>query len=188
MTLDDYINLKSRVETLMKIVDLSASGGENPISSDEEKNDLEYRKQQLQRLMNEVVDIEEMNTGIFIMDLGLNEFRLDLLEYMKGNQDIAYTPYGMHAIVGSTDMAPRGVIYVLKNLSNGVNVHSQNRLHPFNRVYLSETGEVVCNHLSPKKMLDLMRYLCKGKSEPIREIYRSFNQETHDGRNEATLY
>jgi len=181
MDLDDYINLKSRVETRMKIVDLSAGGGENPIS-DEEKNDLEYRKQQLQRLMNEVVDIEEMNTGISIMDLGLNEFRLDLLEYMKGNQDIAYTPYGMHAIVGSTDMAPKGVIYVLKNLSNGVNVNSQNRLHPFYMVYLSENGEVVCNHLSPKKMLDLIRYLCKGKSEPIRELCRSFNQETRDGR------
>jgi len=31
-------------------------------------------------------------------------------------------------------------------------------------------------------MLDLIRYLCKGKSEPIRELCRSFNQETRDGR------
>lgn len=82
ITLDEYINLKSRVETRMKIVDMTATGDDN-ILSDEEKHDLEYRKAQLKRLQEEVVDIEEMSTGISIMDLGLNEFRMDLLEYIN---------------------------------------------------------------------------------------------------------
>ena len=179
--LDDYINLKARVETRMKISVMTSTGDDNPISA-EEKGDLEYRKQQLQRLMDEVVDIEEMGNGISIMDMGLNEFRLDLLEYMKNNPDIAHTPFGMHAVVGSTPDATEGVIYILKNLSNGVNINSQNRLHPFYMVYISDNKEVVANHLAPKKMLDLIRYMCKGKSEPILELCRDFNKATKDGR------
>jgi len=181
VSLDDYINLKARVETRMKISVMTSTGDDNPISA-EEKGDLEYRKQQLQRLMDEVVDIEEMGSGISIMDMGLNEFRLDLLDYMKSNPDIAHTPYGMHAVVSSSTDAPEGVIYILKNLSNSVNINNQNRLHPFYMVYISNIGEVICNHLAPKKMLDLIRYMCKGKSEPLLELCRDFNKSTKDGR------
>lgn len=186
VTLDEYINLKARVETRMKIVDMTATGDDN-LLSDEEKTDLEYRKAQLKRLQEEVVDIEEMSTGISIMDLGLNEFRLDLLEYMKQHPDIENAPHGLHAVTAATDDMPAGVIYVLKNRSNSVNIGNQNRLHPFYMVYISESGEVICDHLSPKQMLDKMRFLCKGKTEPIPDLYRQFNRETHDGRDMSAL-
>ena len=182
VTLDEYIDLKSKVETRMKIVDMTATGDDN-IISDEEKTDLEYRKSQLKRLKEEVVDIEEMSSGISIMDLGLNEFRLDLLEYIKHNPDIDKAPFGLHSVARASEDAPAGVIYVLKNRSNSVNIDNQNRLHPFYMVYISNDGEVICDHLSPKEMLDKMRYLCKGKIEPIPELYRAFNKETRDGRN-----
>jgi ERCC4-related helicase len=97
MTLDEYINLKGRVEARMKVTVLTATGDGNLLSP-EEKGDLEYRKQQLKHLQEEVVNIEDMDTGINIMDLGLNEFRLDLLDYMKDNPDIAHTPFGMSAV------------------------------------------------------------------------------------------
>lgn len=181
VTLDEYIDLKAKVETRMKIVDMTATGDDN-ILSDEEKTDLEYRKAQLKRLQEEVVDIEDMSSGISIMDLGLNEFRLDLLEYIKHHPDIDKTPYGLHSVVPSTQDSPAGVVYVLKNRSNSVNIDNQNRLHPFYMVYISNDGEVVCDHLSPKAMLDKMRFLCKGKTEPIAEVYREFNKETRDGR------
>jgi SNF2 family DNA or RNA helicase len=182
LTLDDYINLKSRVETRMKISVMTSTGDDNPIS-DEEKGDLEYRKQQLQRLMDEVVDIEDMTNGISIMDLGLNEFRLDLLEYMKDNPDVQSAPFGLHAVVGSKGAdTPKGVFYVLKNISKSVNIDNQNRLHPFYMVYISDNEDIICNHLSPKKTLDLMRYLCKGNSEPLLKLCSDFNKETQDGR------
>lgn len=181
LELDDYIQLKARVETRMKITVMSSTGDDNLIS-EEEKGDLEYRKQQLKRLMNEVVDIEEMGNGISIMDMGLNEFRLDLLEYMKQHPDVSYTPFGMHAVVPSGDDSPSGVLFVLKNISKGVDVNNQNRLHPFYMVYISQAGEVVCNHLAPKRMLDLFRLMCKGVSEPIKELYTQFNRETNEGR------
>ena len=182
VTLDEYIDLKAKVETRMKIVDMTATGDDN-LLSDEEKTDLEYRKAQLKRLQEEVVDIEDMSTGISIMDLGLNEFRMDLLEYIKNHPDIDKVPFGLHSVAAASEETPAGVIYVLKNRSNSVNIDNQNRLHPFYMVYISNDGEVICDHLSPKQMLDKMRFLCKGKTEPIPELYRQFNKETRDGRN-----
>ena len=182
VTLDEYLNLKAKVETRMKIVDMTATGDDN-LLSDEEKTDLEYRKAQLKRLQDEVVDIEDMTTGISIMDLGLNEFRLDLLDYIKLHPDIDKAPFGLSAVAPAGEDTPAGVIYVLKNRSNSVNIDNQNRLHPFYMVYISDEGEVICDHLSPKNMLDKMRFLCKGKTEPIPELYKQFNKETNNGKN-----
>lgn len=181
VTLDEYINLKAKVETRMKIVDMTATGDDN-LLSDEEKIDLEYRKSQLKRLQEEVVDIEDMSTGVSIMDLGLNEFRLDLLDYVKNHPDIEKAPFGLHSVVPASDDMPAGIVFVLKNRSDSINIDKQNRLHPFYMVYIKEDGEVECDHLSPKDLLDKMRYLCKGKTQPIPAVYKAFNEETKDGR------
>ena len=182
ITLDEYINLKSKVETRMKIVDMTATGDDN-LLSDEEKHDLEYRKAQLKRLQEEVVDIEEMSSGISIMDLGLNEFRLDLLDYIKQHPELEHTPMGLHAVAPASADCPPGVIYVLKNRAQSINIDNKNRLHPFYMVYISEDGEVVCDYLQPKKLLDTMRYVCRGQNKPIEKLYHRFNEETDDGRN-----
>lgn len=186
VTLDSYIELKAKVETRMKIVDMTATGDDN-ILSDEEKTDLEYRKAQLKRLQDEVVDIEDMSSGISIMDLGLNEFRLDLLEYIKTHPELEKTPLGLNAVAKSTADAPKGVIFVLKNRTNSINIDNQNRLHPFYMVYIADDGRVICDHLSPKDMLDKMRLICKGKTEPIPEVYVPFNKETKDGKDMKKL-
>lgn len=181
MTLDDYIQLKDRVETRMKVTIMTATGDDDPINQDN-SGELEYRRKQLERLQNEVVDIEEMNSGITIMDLGLNEFRLDLLDYVKNDDSCNKAPHGLHAVVPSSKECPPGVIYVLKNVNTNVNIDKQNRLHPFYMVYLQDDGSVVCHHLAPKKLLDTMRLLCKGKNEPLKTLCREFNKETRDGK------
>ncbi len=182
VTLDDYIDLKGRVEARMKVSVLTSTGDDNPISP-EEKGDLEYRREQLKRLQSEVVDIEEMNTGVSIMDLGLNEFRLDLLSYIKDNPDIEHSPFGLHAVVPATDDNPPGVVYVLKNRNNSVNIDHKIRLHPFYMVYISEQKDIIINHLSPKELLDRMRHMCKGKDTPDMDVCRVFNRLTRDGKN-----
>lgn len=186
LTLDDYINLKSRVETRMKITVMTSTGDDDLINP-EEQGDLEYRKAQLKRLQEEVVDIEDMSDGISIMDLGLNEFRLDLLDYMKHNGDIDKKPRGLHAVVPATEELPEGVIFVLKNINNSVNVDNRNRIHPFYMVYIAAGGEIICDYLNPKKLLDDVRLLCRGQSKPIVEVYERFNRETDDGRNMADM-
>ena len=184
MELDQYIELKGRVENRMKATVLTSTGNENILqsSSESEKDDLEYRKKQLQKLQHEVVDIEDMDTGINIMDLGLNEFRLDLLAYVKENPDVEHAPCGMDAVVAHSNMAKPGVIYILKNRSNDVNIDHKNLLHPFYMVYIGEDGEVICDHLHPKKLLDTMRHLCRGKSSPDKALCQQLNRETQDGR------
>lgn len=186
MDLDEYINLKSRVETRMKI-SIMTSTGDDDLINPEEKGDLEYRKQQLKRLQEEVVDIEDMSSGVSIMDLGLNEFRLDLLEYVKGHEDLEKKPKGLHAVVPATEELPEGVIFVLKNINNSVNIDNQNRIHPFYMVYIGSDGEVICDYLNPKKLLDDIRLLCRGKKEPIKELCQRFNEETDDGRDMSDM-
>ncbi|WP_330617579.1 helicase-related protein [Pseudobutyrivibrio sp.] len=186
MDLDEYINLKSRVETRMKISIMTSTGDDNLISP-EEKGDLEYRRAQLKRLQEEVVDIEDMSTGISIMDLGLNEFRLDLLEYVKTHQDLEKKPKGLHAVVRASEENPEGVIFVLRNVNNSVNIDNQNRIHPFYMVYIASDGEVVCDYLNPKHLLDTMRLLCRGQSEPLKELCAKFNEETNDGKDMAEI-
>jgi len=186
MDLDEYINLKGRVETRMKISIMSSTGDDDLINA-EEKGDLEYRKQQLKRLQEEVVDIEDMSTGISIMDLGLNEFRLDLLEYIKTHGDMDTKPKGLHAVVQSSEELPQGVIFVLKNVNNSVNIDNQNRIHPFYMVYIGMDGEIICDYLNPKQLLDDIRLLCRGKKEPIVDLCQKFNEETNDGKDMQEL-
>ena len=181
MELDDYIKLKGRVESRMKATVLTATGDDNLLSTNE-KGDLEYRRNQLRQLQESVVDIEEMDTGINIMDLGLNEFRLDLLSYMKEHPDIEHAPMGMSAVVESSSLIKPGVIFILKNRSNAVNIDRKNLLHPFYMVYLSDQGEVICDHLHPKQLLDAMRHACKNKTEHDPVLCVALNKETADGR------
>ena len=182
MELDEYIKLRNRVEGRMKIVDITGGGHDNVINPEDEP-DLEYRKQQLEKLQHEVVDLEEMGTGISIMDLGLNEFRLDLLDYLKENTDIEHTPFGMNAVIQATKEMPAGVIYILKNINKSTNINNMNRLHPFYMVYIKDDGEVVFDHLHPKELLDKLRFSCKGKTTPDKRVYDIFNTKTQDGRN-----
>lgn len=186
MDLDEYINLKGRVETRMKI-SIMTSTGDDDLINPEEKGDLEYRKEQLKRLQEEVVDIEDMSNGISIVDLGLNEFRLDLLEYVKNHDDLDKKPKGLHAVVPATSELPEGVIFILRNVNNGVNIDNQNRIHPFYMVYIEIDGEVICDYLNPKKMLDDIRLFCRGKSESIKDLCQRFNEETDDGRNMSAM-
>ena len=186
LTLDEYINLKNRVETRMKISIMTSTGDDDLINV-EEKGDLQYRKQQLKRLQEEVVDIEDMSSGISIMDLGLNEFRLDLLEYTKTHIDLDKKPFGLHAVVSANEEMPEGTLFVLKNINNSVNIDNQNRIHPFYMVYIGVNGEIVCDYLNPERLLDTMRLLCRGKDIAINDLCCKFNAETNDGRDMSEM-
>lgn len=183
LDLDEYINLKSRVETRMRISVMTSTGDDDLINQ-EEKGDLEYRRSQLKRLQEEVVDLEDMTSGISIMDLGLNEFRMDLLAYMKEHGDIDHSPFGIHAVVKGEKP---GVIFVLKNVNEHINIENQNRLHPFYMVYVGMDGEVITNHLQPKDTLDIMRHLAKGKNAPDKPLCEQFNKATNNGKNMAKV-
>ena len=183
ISLDEYINLKERVENRMVIADVTATGDDNVLTA--KSSDIAYRKEQLKRLQDEVIELEDVKAGISITDLGLNDFRMDLLNYVKANGELDNVPFGMHAIVPAqpdVGLLP-GVIFALKNIHDSVNVNQQNRLHPYYLVYIGNDGEVIADHTEVKRLLDLIRSSCKGKDEPIRALCQLFNERTQDGRN-----
>ena len=125
-----------------------------------------------------------MDSGIAITDLGLNDFRMDLVNYIKNNEGIKNSPTGMHTVV-SADLSlgiKQGIIYVLKNINSNVNIDNTNQLHPFYLVYIDMQGNVLCNHLNVKKTLDILRSICRGKTTTIKKMYELFNAETNEGK------
>ena len=181
-SLDEYINLNSRVESRMALVDATATGDDNLIES--EQADLDYRKDQLQKLKDgELQDLEDVDGTITITDLGLNEFRMDMVSYIKEHGEPKNVPHGLYALIEHDDSIgiPKGVIYVLKNKNPDVNINKQNRLHPYYLVYLDEDGNVIHNHMEVKQILDIIRKCSKHKDKPIARLCQSFNKETKDG-------
>lgn len=185
ISLDEYINLKERVENRMVISDLTSTGDDNVLTA--QANDVAYRKEQLKRLQEEVIDLEDVKSGISITDLGLNEFRMDLLNYLKTHPDITHLPNGLHTVVAADPargLIP-GVIFALRNRHAGVNIDQQNRLHPYYLIYMADNGDVAINHLQAKPLLDRIRAACKGKESADEMACQLFNQVTQDGRKMA---
>lgn len=178
VTLDAYINLKQRVENRMLISNMASTGDDNILNTDEK--DLEYRKIQLQKLQDEVIDLEDLREGVSITDLGLNDFRIDLSNYIKISGELTNIPEGLHAVVKATEVLLPGVVFVLKNVNSSVNINKLNRLHPYYLVYIKKSGELLFNHVDSKKILDAVRMLCKGKSEPITDLCKELSLETDE--------
>ena len=176
--LDEYIKLKARVEERMRITVMTSTGDDDYINADE-TGDLEYRRQQLEQMRDEVVDLEDVSGGVSITDLGLNEFRMDLVGYYRDNPDIDRLPSGINAVVEGDEP---GVIFVLRNVNSKIDRDGANHLHPFYVVRMGSDGSVTHGHLEPKAVLDDMRMLCRGKSEPDMALCRAYNRETKNGR------
>ena len=178
--LDEYIDLKRRVQSRMGLVSITSTG-ENVLTNTD--TDLEYRQKQLQELHDHVIDLEDMNTGVSITDLGLSEFQLDLRDLNKKYGGADSMPHGINAIVKSRgDDTPSGVIFVLRNVNDGVNIDKQNRLHPYYLVYIGDDGQIIANHLQPKDLLDKMRYLCRDNDQIYEQGVAEWKRETDDGR------
>ena len=176
ISLDEYINLNDRVMGRMTIVDATGTADDNPIS--EEQLNADYRKVQLKKLQDgELQDLDDVDGSISITDLGLNDFRMDMTEYIKEKGEPKYVPKGMHAVVKAIESLgiEKGVVNVLKNTINEVNIKKQNKLHPFYIVYVKEDGENKFNHLEVKNILDVLRASCKNIYEPILVVCNRFN-------------
>jgi hypothetical protein len=182
ISLDEYINLKERVENRMIIADVTATGDDNPLSI--QNHEVAYRKEQLRRLQEEVIEMEDTKTGVSITDLGLNDFRMDLLNHAKNDKALPSVPNGMHAVVPENLALglAAGVIFTLRNLNHDIRISQSNRLHPYYLVYISRDGNIINNHSEVKRLLDLARSACKGQQQPVIDACARFNEITNDGR------
>lgn len=187
--LDEYINLQQRVKGRMVLLDVSATGEENVIENNpsKEMKDLEYRKKQLKKLQNEVVDLEDISGAISITDLTFNDFKIELMEYMKTKRKtLDEAPNGMYAVAkiddSISDIVKPGVIFTLRQVKGKEQSKEQNPLFPYYMVYITDDGEVQLSFLHAKKILDYYKKLCSGKDDVLKELVEEFNKETDDGR------
>ena len=181
ISLDEYINLKERVENRMVIADLAATADDNVLT--QQSSDAAFRKDQLRKLQDEVIELEDVRTGVSITDLGLNDFRMDLLGYVKKSGDLKTAPKGLHAVVPARPDAGLhpGVIFVLRNIDADESLNRGNRLHPYYLVYLDDAGNVIADHTEVKLLLDLIRVGCRTQTEPVADVCRIFNDATLEG-------
>ncbi len=181
ISLDEYINLKERVESRMVIADLAGTADDNVLTL--EDSDASFRKEQLRKLQDEVIELEDVRTGVSITDLGLNDFRMDLLGYLKEYGDLATAPKGLHAVIPSDPakgLHP-GVLFALHNVNADENINRGNRLHPHYLVYLDNQGNVIADHTEAKHLLDLIRTGCRPYDEPVTDVTHIFNDTTREG-------
>lgn len=184
MELDEYINLEARVSGRMVLLDISATGEENVIEDNGEMNDLDYRRKQLQQMQNEVVDLEDVHGGISITDFTFNDFKMDLMEYLKEHEGILeQTPTGIHAVtkVNIEDL-PEGVIFCLKQRKKNKKEEHHNPIDPYFLTYVSSEGELVLSFTQSKKILDVYQKLSSSETEVFVDLVNDFKKETKQGK------
>ena len=206
--LDKYIDLKIRVETRMALVDLAATADDNLLTNDQVEEliseDLKYRNRQLKKLKEEVLDIEDSGDSISLTDLTLDDFRIELLNFLKGNEErLRDAPEGLYAVVPSPghamgnkqydafspavkEVIKPGVILCLRERVQGDEEQQKakekiNVTAPYFLVYVREDGTVRFSFTQPKQTLEVFRLLCQGRSEAYEELCALFNTETTDG-------
>ncbi|MCX7997694.1 MAG: helicase-related protein [Leptospiraceae bacterium] len=201
--LNKYINLKERVEARMALVDLTATANDNLLSPDFEdtiQTELNHRDKQLLRLKEEVLDLEEIDENPSMTDFNLDNFRQDLLNYLKSRErELLKSPLGMFAHVPSPiegfshlidysaiaevykQNTPSGVIFCLKRKDVPEKISLKNPLSPYFLVYVTRNGEIQFSYTKVKQILEIYRYLCLHVEKPFDELCNLFNQRTNNG-------
>lgn len=189
MELDEYINLVGRVKNRMTIMDISSTGEENVIvENSNEMKDLEYRRKQLEKLQKQVIDLEEVNGTISLTDFTMDDFRMDLINYMNCNgEEVKLAPFGLFSITTNQNEKLKeeiqpGVVFCLKQIDNFSEQHERNALHPYYLVYVKENGEILHSYVHVKKILDIYRSLCFKNDQVAKELYDVFYRETDNGK------
>ncbi|MDM8518560.1 helicase-related protein [Anaerolineales bacterium HSG6] len=187
--LNKYINLKNRVEARMALVDIAATMEDDLLRPDDVEpaitDELDYRSQQLLRLKDEMLDMEDFNETVALTDFTLDDFRVELAKYIEANRQILQdAPLGLYTVVpthsGFSQIAP-GVIYCLKQKGNTSGNETVNPLQPYFLVYIRDDGVVRYTFAHPKQILEIYRILCAEKITPYEKLCNLFDRETKNG-------
>lgn len=190
MALDAYIRLEARVRGRMILLNSSATGEDDIINETEKDvmNDIEYRKNQLVKLQEEVVDLEDMSGNISITDMTMNDFKMDLMEYLRDHKaELETAPLGMYAIASKSglngaELEP-GVIFTLRQVEEAESKSSEaNAVHPYYMVYIQDDGQIRLTYLQAKYVLDVFKKLCNGVQATQQTLVELFNSETNEAR------
>jgi len=196
MEIEEYIGLERRVTGRMALLDVSATGEENLIDSDspEQMNDLEYRRKQLLKLQDAVIDLEDLSNGISIADSTLGDFRIDLAGFVRDHQGILDGQYpGMMAVttvadIDADDIEP-GAIFCLRSVADVslTAVDSRYPLAPHYMVHVRDDRTVVLDYMQTRRILDRLKKLCVGRDLPDLTAFERFDAATGNGRDMSAI-
>ncbi|HJT34955.1 MAG TPA: helicase-related protein [Pirellulales bacterium] len=187
--LEEYINLEQRVSGRMVLLDISATGEENLIEqqSGNQMNDLEYRRKQLLKLQDAVIDLEDLSSGVSIADLTLTDFRIELAGFVREHPGVLdRLPWGTHAVAtraaDDLDIAP-GVIFCLRAAGDAAKQPFEPGypLAPHYLVHVGDDGATQLAFTQAKQILDRLRRLCVGRDLPDAGAVARFDRLTHGG-------
>ena len=187
LELNEYINLEQRVSGRMVLLDVSATGEENVIEqqSGNQMNDLEYRRTQLLRLQDAVVDLEDLSNGVSITDLTLTDFRIDLAQYNKAHPNkLNSIPLGAFAVINALDTGiDPGIIFCLRAMGNAASKPFEvgYPLAPHYLVHVSNETAVLLPFTQAKTVLEYLKRLCVGRNLPDINACNDFDQSTKHG-------
>ena len=187
--LNRYINLKNRVEARMALVDVTATQGDNLLDPDALhdviEGDLRYRDQQLLKLKDEVLDLEEFAESVALNEFTLDDFRMELIKYIESNRKkLEESPFGLYAVVPPPENDPiiqPGVIFCLRQKTESDENRNLNPTQPYFLVYVRHDGVVRFSFAYPKQILEMYRQLCSGKNRPYDELCALFDERTANG-------
>lgn len=188
MELEEYIRLEQRVSGKMVLLDISATGEENLIEqqSGDQMNDLEYRRKQLLKLQDTVIDLEDLSSGVSIADLTLIDFRIDLAEYMKAHPGaLKALPLGSFAVCTTTETElPPGIIFCLRaeGAASQSTFDPGYPLAPYYLVHVGEDGTVLLPFSQAKQILDRVKRLSAGLDIPDETACARFDKLTKLGK------
>ncbi len=188
--LDEYMKLKQRVEGRMALVDMVATQQDNVLDTENFEDllqeDAKFRVNQLKRLQHEVLDLEDLDSGVSLNDFTLDDFREDLRNFLlKNKEELKNAPLGMFALVPTEPKFPviqPGTIFCLKQKDINIGNQKQNQLHPYFLVYVYDTGEVKFGYTNVKVLLEIYRITCSNKKAPFEELCNIFDEETNSGK------
>jgi len=182
--LNAYLNLKNRVEARMALVDIAATAQDNPLTPEQAHDDLSYRDKQLLRLKDEVLDLEDLEGGVTLADFSLDDFRVDLHNFLEANREaLESAPMGLFSLVSEEgQVAPPGIVFCLRQVGT-VGDASLNPLAPYFLVYVGATGQVQFAYAQAKQTLQLYRALCANKTNAQQTLYDHFDKLTRNLEN-----
>ena len=184
LELEEYLRLEQRVSGRMVLLDISATGEENLIEqqSGDPMNDLEYRRKQLLKLQDAVIDLEDLSSGVSIADLTLTDFRIDLADYLREHPDaLAALPFGVYAVTTTADAEiPPGMIFCLRAEGPAATRQFETGypLAPHYLAHIGEDGAVLLPFTQAKQVLDRIKQLCLGRDMPDAGACARFDKAT----------
>lgn len=173
MELNEYLNLEQRVKGKMVSVNIVSTGDEDRLSP--EMNDLNFRRKQLEKLKEEVIDIDEASDNISLTDLNMNEYLYELSNYIKEEPEIKEVPRGIYSVTGGEK---KGVIFCFKHKNILDKPKSESSLYPYYLLYISNTKGIYFSNLQTRELLKEFRKLCYRKDKPIKELLKIFYKDT----------